>query len=88
MERKHNSRIVPVAKMLRKNMTKEERHLWYDYLRTHPARFCRQKILGRYIADFYSAQARLVTDWPAVDTIQKKQSSMTKNEQPFWKPMG
>ena len=62
MERKHNSRIVPVAKMLRKYMTKEERHLWYDYLRTHPARFCRQKILGRYIADFYSAQARLVIE--------------------------
>ena len=62
MERKHNSKIVPVAKMLRKNMTKEERHLWYDYLRTHPARFSRQKVLGKYIADFYSAQARLVVE--------------------------
>ena len=62
MERKHNSKIVPAAKMLRKNMTKEERHLWYDYLRTHPARFSRQKVLGKYIADFYSAQARLVVE--------------------------
>ena len=62
MERKHNPKIVPVAKMLRKNMTKEERHLWYDCLRTHPARFSRQKVLGRYIADFYSAQARLVIE--------------------------
>ena len=62
MERKHNAKIVPAAKMLRKNMTKEERHLWYDYLRTHPARFSRQKVLGRYIADFYSAQAKLVIE--------------------------
>ncbi len=62
MERKHNPKIVPAAKMLRKNMTKEERHLWYDYLRTHPARFSRQKVLGRYIADFYSAQAKLVIE--------------------------
>ena len=62
MERKHNPKIVPAAKILRKNMTKEERHLWYDYLRTHPARFSRQKVLGRYIADFYSAQARLVVE--------------------------
>ena len=62
MERKHNPKIVPAAKMLRKNMTKEERHLWYDYLRRHPARFVRQKVLGRYIADFYSAQARLVVE--------------------------
>ena len=62
MDRKHNAQIVPTAKMLRKNMTKEERHLWYDYLRTHPARFSRQKVLGKYIADFYSAQAKLVIE--------------------------
>ena len=62
MERKHNPNIVPAAKMLRKNMTKEERHLWYDYLRTHPARFSRQKVLGKYIADFYSAQAKLIIE--------------------------
>ena len=43
-------------------MTKEERHLWYDYLRTHPIRFVRQKVLGKYIADFYSAQAKLVIE--------------------------
>ncbi len=62
MERKHNPKLVPAAKMLRKNMTKEERHLWYDYLRTHPIRFSRQKVLGKYIADFYSAEAQLVIE--------------------------
>ena len=62
MERKHNHEIVPAAKMLRKNMTKEELHLWYDYLRMHPARFSRQKVLGKYIADFYSAKAKLVIE--------------------------
>jgi very-short-patch-repair endonuclease len=36
MDRKHNSKIVPFAKELRKNMTKEERHLWYDFLRNYP----------------------------------------------------
>ena len=62
MIRKHNKDIVPAAKMLRKNMTKEERHLWYDFLRNHPARFSRQKVLGKYIADFYSAKANLVIE--------------------------
>ena len=62
LERKHTPKIVSTAKMLRKNMTKEERHLWYDYLRTHPVRFSRQKVLGKYITDFYSAQARLVIE--------------------------
>ena len=43
-------------------MTKEERHLWYDSLRTRSVRFSRQKILGKYIADFYSAEANLVIE--------------------------
>ena len=62
MQRKHNTNLVSIAKTLRKNMTKEERRLWYDYLRSHPVRFSRQKVLGKYIADFYSAQAKLVIE--------------------------
>ena len=62
MLRKHNKNIVPAAKMLRKNMTQEERHLWYDFLRTYPVRFSRQKILGKYIADFYCAKAKLIVE--------------------------
>ena len=45
-----------------KNMTKEERHLWYDFLRSYSVRFSRQKVLGKYIADFYSAEAKLVIE--------------------------
>ena len=62
MQSKHNKEIVPLAKILRQNMTKEEKHLWYDFLRTHPARFTRQKVLGNYIVDFYSAKAKLVIE--------------------------
>ena len=62
MIRKHNKEIVPFAKSLRKNMTKEERKLWYDFLKEYPVKFSRQKVLGRYIVDFYSAQAKLVIE--------------------------
>ncbi len=62
MQRKQNKQLVPLAKQLRKDMTKEERHLWYDFLRTYPVRFSRQKVLGKYIADFYSAQAGLIIE--------------------------
>ena len=62
MERKKNSALVENARALRKNMTKEERHLWYDYLRDHPLRFQRQKIIGKYIVDFYCAKACLVIE--------------------------
>ena len=43
-------------------MTKEEKHLWYNFLRTYPVRFSRQKVLGKYIADFYCAEAKLVIE--------------------------
>ena len=62
MQSKHNKQLVPLAKQLRKEMTKEERHLWYDFLRAYPVRFSRQKVLGRYIADFYSAEAKIVIE--------------------------
>ena len=62
MERKHNKNIVPIAKTLRKNMTKEERHLWYDFLRTYPIKFLRQKPIGNYIVDFYSAEAKIIIE--------------------------
>lgn len=62
MQSKHNKQLVPLAKQLRKEMTKEERRLWYDFLRSYPIRFSRQKVLGQYIVDFYSAEARLVIE--------------------------
>ncbi len=62
MQSKYNKQLVLFAKQLRNGMTKEERHLWYDFLRTYPVRFSRQKILGKYIADFYCAEAKLVIE--------------------------
>ena len=62
VQSKHNQQLVPIAKKLRKEMTKEERHLWYDFLRRYPVRFSRQKVLGKYISDFYCAKAKLVIE--------------------------
>ncbi len=62
MDYKHNKSLVSNAKELRNNMTKEERHLWYDFLKSHSARFQRQKIIGKYIVDFYCSAAKLVIE--------------------------
>ena len=62
MQRKHNKELVPYAKLLRKEMTKEERHLWYDGLKKLPVTVHRQKVLGNYIVDFYIASAKLVIE--------------------------
>ena len=62
MDYKHNKALVSNARYLRKNLTKEERHLWYDFLRSYPVKFLRQKILGKYIVDFYCAEAKLIIE--------------------------
>ena len=58
----YNKENIPLAKELRKNMTPWERKLWYEFLRSYPVRFQRQKAIGNYIADFYCAKARLVLE--------------------------
>ena len=77
MQPKYNKQLVPLAKQLRKEMTKEERHLWYDFLRSYPVRFSRQKVLGKYIADFYSAEAKLVIE---LDGSQHFEDRNVKND--------
>ena len=62
MHNPRNEELVAFAKALRKNMTKEERHLWYDFLRYCTPRFRRQEIIGNYIADFYCDKAKLVVE--------------------------
>ena len=50
------------ARSLRKEMTPQERHLWYDFLRYYPVKIYKQRIIGCYIVDFYCASAKLVIE--------------------------
>ena len=50
------------AQKLRREMTPEERHLWYDFLSKLPVGIRRQKQIGPYIVDFYCAKANLVIE--------------------------
>ena len=50
------------SQTLRKQMTKEERHLWYDFLKTYPIQFKRQYSVGPYFVDFYCYKAKLVVE--------------------------
>ena len=62
MNEAHNPKLSANARTLRKNMTKEDRHLWYDFLKTLPVMVHRQKVIGSYIVDFYIAEAKLVIE--------------------------
>ena len=62
MNNTHNPKLSSNARTLRKNMTKEERHLWYDFLKELPVMVHRQKVIGCYIVDFYIAEAKIVIE--------------------------
>ena len=62
MSLEYNKNLIPFARELRRNMTKQEKHLWYDFLSTYPIRFQRQKAIGNFIADFYCHKAKLVIE--------------------------
>ena len=69
-------------------MTAEEKHLWYDFLRTYPARFLRQKVLGDYIADFYCASAKLVIELDGSQHLSEKGIIYDEQRTAFLKQYG
>ena len=60
MER--NQDLTQVSQKLRKNATKEENLLWYNFLRKYRVQFRRQYVIGNYIVDFFCHKAKLVVE--------------------------
>ena len=57
-----NTNLTSYSQSLRRNMTKEERHLWFDFLKNLDITVHRQHIIGEYIADFYIASKSIVIE--------------------------
>ena len=58
----YNKKLVSNARTLRKNMTPEEKHLWYDFLKRLPYNVRRQHNIENYIVDFYIAEKKIVIE--------------------------
>ena len=58
----YNKKLVPNARTLRKNMTPEEKHLWYDFLKRLPFNVRRQHNIENFIVDFYIAEKKIVIE--------------------------
>ena len=59
---KKNHKLLNIARILRRNMTRQEKHLWYDFLRYYPVKIYKQRIIDNFIADFYCHSARLIIE--------------------------
>ena len=77
MNKTNNPKLKPYAQKLRREMTKEERHLWYDFLKGLPITVNRQKVFGKYIADFYCSQAKTIIE---IDGTQHFETSGISND--------
>ena len=62
MPLQYNGKNTILAKNLRKNATKQEKHLWYDFLKCYEIKFQRQRPIDEFIADFYCQKANLVIE--------------------------
>ena len=67
-----NEKVVRISRVLRRNMTKEEKHLWYDFLKLLPVTVNRQKVIGQYVVDFYIASAKLVIELDGAQHFEKE----------------
>lgn len=62
MKIEKNNQLLGRAKELRREMTPQERKLWYLFLRPYPLKFYKQRIIDSYIVDFYCTAAKLVIE--------------------------
>ena len=62
MNKIYNEKLINNSRELRKNMTPEEKHLWYDFLIVFNITVHRQKVIFDYIVDFYIPSAKIVIE--------------------------
>ena len=75
---KYNKELVSTSQKLRKEMTREEKHLWYDFLKKLPFSVNRQKNIGNYIVDFYISSKNTIIE---IDGSQHcKEENRTQDE--------
>ena len=67
-----NTKLTDISKELRRNMTPEEKHLWYDFLKALPQTVQRQKVIGNYVADFYIAAAHAIIELDGAQHYNKE----------------
>ncbi len=59
---KKNDKLLSQARKLRRDMTPQERKLWYLFLRKYPVKVYKQRIIDSFVVDFYCASAKLVIE--------------------------
>ena len=84
----NNSKNTNLSRNLRKNMTKEERKLWYEFLKNLPITINRQKVVGNYILDFYCASKKIEIELDGSQHFSEKNSLNDKLRDSYLNSLG
>jgi len=84
---KKNNKLLNIARILRRNMTRQEKHLWYDFLRHYPVKIYKQRIIDNFIADFYCHSALLIIELDGSQHYTTKEKHMMMQELKLLKDM-
>lgn len=84
----NNSKNTNLSRNLRKNMTKEERKLWYEFLKNLPITINRQKVVGNYILDFYCASKKIAIELDGSQHFSEKNSLNDKLRDSYLNSLG
>lgn len=84
----YNKKLNGISRALRKDMTPEEKHIWYDFLRKLPLPVKRQKIIGNYIVDFYIPSAKIVIEIDGRQHLMEENKNSDKERDGYLLSMG
>ena len=84
----NNPDLTGNSKSLRKNMTKEEKHLWYDFLKKLDVTVNRQKVIGNYIVDFCISSSMLVIELDGAQHYEPENKAYDKQRDEFLRSQG
>ena len=88
MDETYKASLLKNSKSLRTQMTPEERHLWYDFLKKLPVTVHRQKVLYRYIVDFYINHKQLIIEIDGIQHGEEENYEKDKDRDEFLKSKG
>lgn len=88
MNEKANKYLTNISQSLRKDMTPEEKRLWYDFFKKLPITINRQKVIGKYVVDFYCASAKIVVELDGSQHYEEKAQIKDKERDAFLSSLG
>ena len=83
-----NPKLKEYAVEMRKNMTDEEKKVWYQILKGHVPKFHRQRVIGNYIVDFFCPKLKLVIEIDGYQHFYKENKEYDNKRTEYLESLG